>query len=134
MKVVLPTVLLLLQVNQSSGWVYSRPTSSFFVRSTSSQQRPRTAVFGSVEFESEDQKNEAVGNLIEDDEWMGVSMELSETIRIAVIEDIKTNARDFLGKDEYKVGDISKELDMRVKEEIAKMRGKDECKWIHMVN
>ena len=31
-----------------------------------------------------------------------------------------------MGKDEYAVGDITKEVDARMKDEIAKMRGKDE--------
>ena len=47
-----------------------------------------------------------VGNLVADDEYMGLSMELTELVRVAVLEDIKKNARDFLGKEEYKVGDI----------------------------
>lgn len=79
-----------------------------------------------LEFESEDSKKEAVGNLVADDEWMGLSMELSEVVRMAVIEDLKKNAREFLGKDEYKVGDISKEIDTRVKKEVAQLRGKDD--------
>jgi hypothetical protein len=80
---------------------------------------------GSVDdlFESESDKKRAVGNLVEDDEWMGLSMELGELVRTAVIEDLKKNAREFLGKDSYKVGDISKEIDSRVKEEVARFRG-----------
>ena len=81
-----------------------------------------------IQFESEDAKKEAVGNLVADDEWMGVSMELSEVVRVAVLEDLKKNAREFLGKDDYKMGDISKQLDTKVKEEVAKFRGKDDCK------
>lgn len=67
-----------------------------------------------------------VGNLVADDEWMGLSMEISELVRTAIIEDTKQNLREFIGKDEYKVGDISKEIDSRVKDEVAKMRGKNE--------
>ena len=78
-----------------------------------------------MKFETEEEKKEAVGNLVQDDEWNGLGMELSETIRIAVVEDLKKNARDFLGKDDYKVGDVTKEIDTRVKDEIAKMRGKE---------
>jgi len=69
---------------------------------------------------------EQVGNLCADDEWMGLSMELSELVRVAVIEDVKKKSRDFLGKDEYKVGDITKEIDDRVKTAVADIRGKDE--------
>ena len=71
-------------------------------------------------------KEQAVGNLVADDEWMGLSMEITELVRTAVIEDVKAKTSDFIGKDEYKVGDITKEIDDRVKTEIAKMRGKDE--------
>lgn len=56
-----------------------------------------------LKFESEEEKKEAVGNLVADDEWMGLSMELGELVRTAVIEDLKSNAKDFLGKDDYKV-------------------------------
>ena len=56
-----------------------------------------------------------VGNLVQDDEWMGLGMELSELVRTAVIEEVKKNTADFIGKDDYKVGDITKEIDSRVK-------------------
>jgi hypothetical protein len=77
--------------------------------------------------QTQEEKAKAVGNLVENDEWLGLTMELSELIRTAVIEDIKTNAREFLGKDNYQVGDISKEIDSRVKSEVARMRGKEVC-------
>jgi hypothetical protein len=79
-----------------------------------------------IEFASEEEKKDAVGNLVEEDEWTGLSMELSEVIRLSVIEDLKKNTRDFLGKDDYKIGDVSKEIDVRVKGEVAKLRGKDD--------
>ena len=56
-----------------------------------------------------------VGNLVQDDEWMGLGMELSELVRTAVLEEAKKNTADFIGKDDYKVGDITKEIDSRVK-------------------
>ena len=62
-----------------------------------------------------EEKVEQVGNLIADDEWMGLSMELSELVRVSIIEEAKKNTRDFIGKDDYKVGDITKEVDSRVK-------------------
>ena len=49
-----------------------------------------------------------VGNLVADDEYLGLSMELTELVRTAVIEDLKKKTRDFTGSDAYKVGDISK--------------------------
>jgi len=71
-------------------------------------------------------KKEIVGNLVADDEWDGLSMELSEKIRLAIVEDIKKNTRDFIGKADYNVGDITKEVDGRVKQEIATLRGKED--------
>ena len=62
-----------------------------------------------------DDEVQKVGNLVADDEWMGLGMELSEIVRCAVIENAKAGTADFIGKDEYKVGDISKEIDTRVK-------------------
>ncbi|KAL3770288.1 hypothetical protein ACHAWO_004415 [Cyclotella atomus] len=72
-----------------------------------------------------EQQNQ-VGNLVADEEWAGLSMELADVVRTAVVEDLKKNSRDFLGKDDYKMGDFSKEIDRRVKDEVAKMREKDE--------
>ena len=46
-----------------------------------------------IEFKSEADKKEAVGNLVADDEWAGLSMELSEVVRVAVLEDIKKKSR-----------------------------------------
>ena len=65
-----------------------------------------------------------VGNLVADDEWMGLGMEIAELVRTSIIEGVKEDTKEFIGKDEYKVGDISKELDSRVKDEVAKLRGK----------
>ncbi|KAL3826994.1 hypothetical protein ACHAXA_000058 [Cyclostephanos tholiformis] len=74
----------------------------------------------------EEEERRRVGNLVADEEWAGLSMELAEIIRTAVVEDLKKNSRDFLGKDEYLLGDFSKEIDSRVKAEVAKIREKDE--------
>lgn len=72
------------------------------------------------------EEEEKVGNLVADEEWVGLSMELADVIKTAVVEDLKRNSRDFLGKEDYAVGDFSKEIDQRVKDEVAKMREKDE--------
>jgi hypothetical protein len=72
------------------------------------------------------EKKDAIGNLVADDEWAGVTMELGELVKKAVLEDIKAKGREFLGKDEYKVGDLSKEIDARVKQGVADIRGKPE--------
>lgn len=76
--------------------------------------------------ETEAEKTEKVGNLVADDEWEGIGIELSELVRIAVLEDLKKKGRDFLGKEDYAVGDISKELDSKVKAEVANFRGKEQ--------
>ena len=116
----------------SQAWTCNIPRS--ILQPSLEQGRIGTALFSGdgldeIEFESEETKKQAVGNLVADDEWMGVSMELGEVVRTAVLEDLKKNARDFLGKEEYKLGDISKQVDTRVKEEIANLRGKDECEF-----
>lgn len=50
------------------------------------------------------QENEKkLGNLVADDEWLGLSMELTELVRLAIVEDVKKQTRDFIGKDSYKV-------------------------------
>jgi hypothetical protein len=79
-----------------------------------------------VAMELSDEEKKAVGNLVADEEWAGLSMELADVVRTAVVEDLKKNSRDFLGKDDYAIGDFSKEVDRRVKEEVAKMREKDD--------
>ena len=72
------------------------------------------------------EEEEKLGNLVANEEWSGLSMELTEVIATAVVEDLKRNSRDFLGKEDYAMGDFSKELDKRVKDEVAKMREKDD--------
>lgn len=67
-----------------------------------------------------------LGNLVADDEWLGLSMEISELVRVAIVEDLKKQTRDFIGKEDYKIGDIAKEIDDRVKKEVALFRGKEE--------
>jgi hypothetical protein len=90
---------------------------------TSASDSPDAEV---IEFASDEAKKEAVGNLVEEDEWGGLTLELSELIRLSVIEDLKKNTKEFLGKDDYKIGDISKEIDVRVKTEVTKLRGKED--------
>ena len=76
--------------------------------------------------EEEEEEKKRLGNLVADEEWNGLSLELADIIRMAVVEDLKKNSREFLGKEEYLLGDFSKELDKRVKAEVAKIRDKDE--------
>lgn len=67
-----------------------------------------------------------IGNLVEDDEWLGLATELAVVVRCAVRESAKKNVADFTGKDSYKIGDISKEMDARIKSTVADLRSKDE--------
>jgi len=89
-----------------------------------------TAVRMSEEMDAEEketaEKVEKIGNLVADDEWMGLNMELSELVRVAILEDVKSKTSDFIGDEDYKVGDITKEIDARVKDSVAKIRGKEE--------
>ena len=87
---------------------------------------PSTTALRAEEAVTGPEKEKAVGNLVADDEWEGLGMELSELVRIAVLEDLKKKSRDFLGKDSYAVGDFTKELDSKVKAEVANFRGKEE--------
>lgn len=81
---------------------------------------------GDVAEELTEEKEAELGNLVADEEWAGLSMELAEIVRTAVVEDIKKNSRDFLGSEEYAMGDFSKEIDRRVKDEISNIRGKED--------
>jgi hypothetical protein len=107
-----------------NGLVMLRMSSS----DNSNDQENEIVVDAEIVIEEEkekEQKAQAVGNLLANDEWEGLTMELTEVIKTAVIEDMKANAREFLGKDDYKLGDISKEIDSRVKSEVANLRGKE---------
>lgn len=138
--------LALLLLSQAESFTVSPSRSSIAYAVTSSTQTvilnnrtPISSLFSTPEGDEDaevqklvensklsEEEVEQVGNLVADDEWMGLSMELSELVRVAVIEEVKKNTADFIGKDEYKVGDITKEIDSRVKDEVAAMRGKDE--------
>jgi len=69
---------------------------------------------------------EAVGLLVEDEEWLGLGTEMFIVLRSAMRESLKKNVREFTGSDDYKFGDVSKEADRRIKEEVAKLRGKED--------
>lgn len=112
------------QVAKSSGFhVQSRYNVAPLQQSAEENQESNNE---DVAIELTAEEKEAVGNLVADEEWAGLSMELADVVRTAVVEDLKKNSRDFLGKDDYAIGDFSKEVDRRVKEEVAKMREKDE--------
>jgi hypothetical protein len=91
--------------------ITSTSTTLFNTESPSDEEIEKTLAKSKLSKEEIDQ----VGNLVADDEWMGLGMELSELVRTAVIEEAKKNTSDFIGKEDYKVGDITKEIDTRVK-------------------
>jgi len=105
---------------------HSRYNVSPLQESAEGNQEKNTEEVEEVAIELTAEEKEAVGNLVADEEWAGLSMELADVVRTAVVEDLKKNSRDFLGKDEYAIGDFSKEIDQRVKDEVAKMREKDD--------
>jgi hypothetical protein len=107
-------------------------TKQVLLRRLSATPEEQTINDGSSSSDAEQQQaayeveQKRVGNLIADEEWAGITMELAEIIKTAVVEDLKKNSRDFLGKDDYAVGDFSKEVDKRVKAEVANIREKDD--------
>lgn len=96
------------------------------VASSLLQSAPNEAADASSDEITPEEEQRRIGNLVADEEWNGLSLELADIIRMAVVEDLKKNSREFLGKEEYLLGDFSKELDKRVKAEVAKIREKDE--------
>ena len=85
-----------------------------------------------------EERKEKIGKMIADDEWYGLAVEMTEAVRAAVVQDVmkkqkavadgvKGKTTEFIGKDQYKVGDIAKTLDAKVKQEVANLRGKDDC-------
>ena len=125
---VLPLSLLLLK--ESSPFIIPINNASPLVPSTSFIQISTPPIHSSPtpneELSTNEENEEKIGNLVADDEWMGLSMELTELVRCAVIEDVKKTTRDFIGKEDYKIGDISKEIDARVKDEVSTLRNKEE--------
>ena len=47
---------------------------------------------------------EEIGNLVEDDEWLGLTTELAIVARVAIRESLKKSVREFTGNDDYKCG------------------------------
>lgn len=84
--------------------------------SSSGSDAEDEAFAAEVDQMEQEEKERVVGNLVSNDEWQGLSMELSDLVRMAIVEDLKDKTRDFLGKDDYKMGDLSKEVDSRVKD------------------
>jgi hypothetical protein len=71
------------------------------------------------------QAKKEVASLVADDEWNGLATEMAELVKKAVMEDLRNNAHEFLGKDDYALGDISKEVNKCVKQGVADLRDKE---------
>jgi len=76
----------------------------FYLSSESQQDSTSKDEAPQMDSMTEEEKEEIVGNLVADDEWNGLTLELSELVRLSIVEDLKKNTREFLGKDDYKVG------------------------------
>ena len=83
-------------------WVLSSSSTRLQESSTDGEDAMAEADAALKSMPVEEQK-EKIGNLVADDEWMGLGMEISELVRTAIIEDVKAKTSDFIGKDEYKV-------------------------------
>jgi hypothetical protein len=126
MKISLSKVIIIATFAQSSAFSVVSPNTKL-ASSTNFNSPSTTTLFNAAEPTDEEMQSildntkltddevEKVGNLVADDEWMGLGMELSEIVRCAVIEEAKKNTAEFTGSDDYKVGDITKEIDVRVK-------------------
>lgn len=102
----------LMTVGASSPKSYEHVSTTLFDAAGPSEEEMES-IMGKTKLT--DEEVEKVGNLVTDDEWMGLGMELSEIVRCAVLEEVKRNTADFIGKEDYKVGDVTKEIDSRVK-------------------
>mmetsp|Transcript_20202 Transcript_20202/g.57346 ORF Transcript_20202/g.57346 Transcript_20202/m.57346 type:complete len:286 (-) Transcript_20202:341-1198(-) len=73
-------------------------------------------------FASAEERKKVIDDLVADDEWNGFGMELSENVRKTIVEDIEK----FTGNSGHEMGDITREVDQRVKDQVKTMREKGE--------
>lgn len=90
-----------------------------------------------VEKLSSEQQDREVRSLVAEDEWSGLAMEMTRVIGKATIEDakkkkdkLKSKTDTFMGTDDYSTSDVLNALDQKVKNEVANLRGKEECEYI----
>ena len=81
-----PQVLLVLAVaTATSAWTtvpaLSRPTCRSIPRFFLSDDNNNEINAAELTFESEEQKKQVVGNLVADDEWEGLTLELTDLVR-----------------------------------------------------
>lgn len=63
---------------------------------------------------------EEIEEMVEDDEWIGFTVQLSQAVREVVME-----ALDTMKDDMYKAEKVTKQVDARIKAEVARWRGKE---------
>lgn len=104
----------------------SRPPSFSSLCATDNNSNDNKKPSGSQQEAATPAPAEAVATLVDDDEWNGVTMELTSAVSKTVISSLRRHAKDFLGgKEEYHVGDITREIDTRMKNAVANLRGKE---------
>lgn len=132
------TICLLLAVSILQGSIAFTP-SSWKTRSIHvdqhQSQTPQTMTMRSPLYSTSDKIADSpkdpgavqteVKRMVDDDEWDGVTMSLTEAVVSSVLETVSSKTKSFIGKDDYSVGDITKQVDLRIKQAVANMRGKE---------
>ena len=150
--ILLPAISLLDAPKSSTGFIAlpaTRPlTSTTPLSSTQSEKEAKdideNAIFAdadaTVKKLSDEQQDREVRSLVAEDEWSGLAMEMTRVIGKAIIEDakkkkdkLKTKTDTFMGTDDYTTSDVLNALDQKVKNEVANLRGKEECEYMHNV-
>ena len=68
-------------------------------------------------------QQEYVQNMVTDDEWNGVTVQLQNLVSSQIVEDVKAKAHDFLNMDRtHKLRNIAEKVHQRVLEEVETMR------------
>ena len=73
-----------------------KPHSLSILYSSTEESSDEEPVVEAIVLSAEEEKE--LGNLVANEEWSGLSMELTEVIATAVVEDLKLKSRDFLGE------------------------------------
>lgn len=68
-------------------------------------------------------QQEVVQEMVEQDEWNGITVHMQNLVSAAVVEDLKAKAKDFLSMDRtHKLRNVTHDVQKRVLEEVNKMR------------
>ena len=84
------------------------------IRSTVDDTENKSDVASAKPLITSEERTEKIGQLIADDEWLGLATEMTEAVRTAVVQDVKKKQQamvdgvkgkttEFIGKEEYKV-------------------------------